>query len=357
MPGMSVLTIEQLSSLNPFNEMDEHLVKQLLAKSEVIFYEAGGTILKKNQESDYHHYLIRGDIEVRSSFFERFNFEHSDKRATYPLENMAGREAQVTAQSKCRVVRFAVADLDKATTAAPLPDYKLDPVDDAKLDGGYMVEDSSLNADWMSGFLHSPLVNHVSARDIQQLLVHIEDINYEAGAVVVSAGEYGDYFYVVKSGLAMVKTDPKGPYKGKEFSLMPGSYFGEEALVGNTIRNAEIYMETAGQLGRVNQKTFNEFIRDSLVVKTNADKVANILKEPDDHNVILDVRLYPEYRQGHRDNSKNIPLVSLREQLDQLDIGKSYYITPEGGPRSELATFLMRQAGFDAVLLQESGAG
>jgi hypothetical protein len=49
--------------------------------------------------------------------------------------------------------------------------------------------------------------------------------------------------------------------------------------------------------------------------------------------------------------------VSLREQLDQLDIGKSYYITPEGGPRSELATFLMRQAGFDAVLLQESDAG
>lgn len=353
---MSVLTIEQLSSLNPFNEMDEHLVKQLLAKAEVIFYEAGGTILKKNQDSDYHHYLIRGDIEVRSSFFERFNFKHGDKRSTYPLENMAGREAQVTAQSKCRVVRFAVADLDKATTAAPLPDYKLDPVDDEKFDGGYMVEDSTLNADWMSSFLHSPLVNHVSARDIQQLLVHIEDIDYEAGSVVVNAGEYGDYFYVVKSGLAMVKTDPKGPYKGKEFSLMPGSYFGEEALVGNTIRNAEIYMETAGQLGRVNQKTFNEFIRDSLVVKTRADKVANLLKEPDEHNVILDVRLYPEYQQGHRDNSKNIPLVSLRERLEQLDISKSYYITPEGGPRSELATFLMRQAGFDAVLLQEGEA-
>ena len=354
---MSVLTIEQLSSLNPFSEMDEHLVKQLLGKAEVIFYEAGSTILKKNQDSDYQHYLIRGDIEVRSSFFERFNFKHGDKRAVYPLENMAGREAQVTAQSKCQVVRFAIADLDNATTAAPLPDYNLDKVDDEELDGGYMVADSTLNADWMSGFLHSPLVNHVSARDIQQLLVHIEDIDYEAGSVVVSAGEYGDYFYVVKSGLAMVKTDPKGPYKGKEFSLMPGSYFGEEALVGNTIRNAEIYMETAGQLGRVDQKTFNAFIRDSLVVKTRADKVANILKEPDEHNVILDVRLYPEYRQGHRDNSKNIPLVSLREQLDQLDIGKSYYITPEGGPRSELATFLMRQAGFDAVLLQESDAG
>jgi rhodanese-related sulfurtransferase len=351
---MSVLTIEQLSSLKPFNEMPEHLVKKMLTKAEVIFYEAGATILRKNQQNVYHHYLIQGNIEIRSSFFERFNFEHSDRRAISPLENMAGPNPQISAQNKCRVMRLAVADIDKASTSEPLPDYTLDPVDEAQLDDAYMVEDTTLNADWMSGFLHSPLVNHVSALDIQQLLAQIEDIDYQAGAVVVSAGEMGDYFYVVKSGLAVVKTDPKGPYKGREFNLMPGSYFGEEALVGNTIRNAEIYMETAGQLGRVDQKTFNQFIRDSLVVKTRFDRVASILQEPDEHNVILDIRLYPEYRQGHVDNSKNIPLATLRERLDQLDIAKHYYITPEGGPRSELATFLMRQAGFNAVLLQDS---
>ncbi len=354
---MSVLTIKQLSSLNPFNEMPEHLVKKMLAKAEVIFYEAGATILRKNQQNDYHHYLVQGNIEIRSSFFERFNFEHTDRRAASPLEDMADPNAQVSAQNRCRVVRLTVADIDKASASKPLPDYKLDTAEEAKLDDAYVVEDSTLSADWMSGFLHSPLVNHVSARDIQQLLAHIEDIDYQAGAVVVNVGEYGDYFYVVKNGLAVVKTDPRGPYKGREFSLMPGSYFGEEALVGNTIRNAEIYMETAGQLGRVNQKTFNQFIRDSLVVKTRTDKVASILQEPDEHNVILDIRLYPEYRQGHRDNSKNIPLATLREQLDQLDIAKHYYITPEGGPRSELATFLMRQAGFNAVLLQDSDSG
>ncbi len=53
--------------------------------------------------------------------------------------------------------------------------------------------------------------------------------------LAVHAGEYGDYFYIVKSGLAMVKTDPRGPYRGKEFGLMPGSYFGEEALVGGAV--------------------------------------------------------------------------------------------------------------------------
>lgn len=349
---MSVLAIEQLSKLNPFNEMSVGVQKQMLAKAEIIFYEPGGTILKKNQHADYHHYLIQGGLEVRSSFFERFNFEQDDPRAIYPLENMAGREAQITAQSKCKVVRFSLADIDKATTEQPLPDYALDSAEET-LENAYVVEDETLNADWMSGFLHSPLVNHVSARDIQQLLGHIEDVEFSAGETVVHAGEYGDTFYVVKSGLAVVRTDPRGPYKGKEFSLMPGSYFGEEALVGNTIRNAEVYMETAGVLGKINQENFNGLIKESLVVRTRSEKLAGILEEPDEHNVILDVRLYPEYRQGHRDNSRNIPLAALRERLDNLDIAKHYYITPEGGPRSELATFLMRQAGFNAVLLQE----
>jgi CRP-like cAMP-binding protein len=351
---MSVLTLEQLATLSPFNKMPEAQLKKMLPKAEVIFYEAGGTILRKNQQSDYRQYLIRGGIEVRSSFFERFNIDHEDQRASYPLQDMAGADAQITARTQCRVVRFQTSDFDSFESSDIPADYDLDNAGSEQIDSAYMVEDSSLEADWMSGFLHSPLVNHVSARDIQQLLVQIEDIDYAAGATVVNAGEYGEYFYVVKKGLAVVKTDPRGPYKGKEFSLMPGSYFGEEALVGNTIRNAEIYMETAGVLGRVDQVTFNQLIRDSLVVKTRSDKVAGILRDPSEHNIILDVRLYPEYRRGHRQNSRNIPLVALRERLDQLDIAKHYYITPEGGPRSELATFLMRQAGFNAVLLQDN---
>lgn len=351
---MSVLTLEQLVTLSPFDKMPEAQLKKMLPKAEVIFYEAGGTILRKNQQSGYRQYLIRGGIEVRSSFFERFNIDHEDQRASYPLQDMAGADAQITARIKCRVVRFQTSDFESFESSDIPADYDLDNAGSEQIDSAYMVEDSSLDADWMSGFLHSPLVNHVSARDIQQLLVQIEDIDYAAGSTVVNAGEYGEYFYVVKKGLAVVKTDPRGPYKGKEFSLMPGSYFGEEALVGNTIRNAEIYMETAGVLGRVDQTIFNQLIRDSLVVKTRSDKVAGILRDPSEHNIILDVRLYPEYRQGHRQNSRNIPLVALRERLDQLDIAKHYYITPEGGPRSELATFLMRQAGFNAVLLQDN---
>ena len=352
---MSILCLDTLAKLYPFNEFSTPQLEQLLAKGEVIECQQGCAILRKHKTSQHSHYLIDGLVEVRSSFFERYQLLPAEARARQPLEDLAGQEAQVTALEYCRLVRFLTSDIVAASLLVPPPDYEVDAERGDALDGAYVVEDSSLHADWMSAFLHSPLVNHVSARDIQQLLTSIEDVTFVAGQRVVSAGEYGDYFYIVKSGLAVVQTDPNGPYRGREFSLLPGSYFGEEALVGNTIRNAEVYMESKGVLGRIDQEAFNTFIRDSLVVRARAENVNFVLESPGDHSVILDVRLYPEYRTSHRKNSTNVPLAALRERLEQMDIGKHYYITPEGGPRSELATFLMRQAGFNAVLIQEGG--
>jgi CRP-like cAMP-binding protein len=350
---MASLQTHQLTRFSPFDEFPDNLLAKVLPNAREIRSKAGDTILRKNQQSRWAHYLISGTIEVRSSFFERFKFSHHDERSCYPLEDMAGKEAQITALDDCYIARFSLDELEEASQYTTKPDYQAQSLHSGDtMSGDYVVQDSSLEADWLSEFLHSPLVNHVSARDIQQLLACIDDIDYPAGAEIVGGGEYGDYFYIVKRGLATVHTDPNGPYRGKEFTLMPGGYFGEEALVGDTIRNARVSMETAGTLGQIDRESFNQFIRDALVVKAQAEKLKSIIDNPGEHNIILDVRLYPEYCHGHQEQSTNMPLAILRERLDQLDMSKHYYITPEGGPRSELATFLMRQAGFNTVLLQ-----
>ena len=54
---------------------------------------------------------------------------------------------------------------------------------------------------------------------------------------------------------------------------------------------------------------------------------------------------------AHIEGSVNTPVVSLRKHLRELDRNKSYLVTPEGGRRSELAVYLLRQAGLNAYLL------
>ena len=350
---MAAIESHQLAEFIPFNDMAERLLQQLALKACEKRFSAGETILRKKRDSPWINFLLSGEIEVRTSFFERTKITHRDGQARLPLEDLTTNEAQVTAIGECRIVRIALQDIELARQQSAACAFQANSLDHHEVADHCVVEDGTLQADWLSEFLHSPLVNHVSARDIQQLLACIEDIDYQAGDEIVRNGQHGDFFYIVKSGLAIVHTDPLGPYKGKEFSLMPGGYFGEEALVGDTIRNARVTMETAGTLGRLDPEPFNRFIRDALVVRTSSASIDGIIDKSSTTDMIIDVRLYPEYRQNHRQHSTNVPLAMLRERLDQLDPAKNYYITPDGGPRSELATFLMRQAGFNTVLIEE----
>ena len=61
---------------------------------------------------------------------------------------------------------------------------------------------------------------------------------------------------------------------------------------------------------------------------------------------LLDVRTEGEYRRGHLNGFRNIPLDDLREHLDELDRGKSVYVNCQTGLRSYLACRLLTQYGF-----------
>ena len=61
---------------------------------------------------------------------------------------------------------------------------------------------------------------------------------------------------------------------------------------------------------------------------------------------LLDVRTEGEYRRGHLNGFRNIPLDDLREHLDELDRGKPVYVNCQTGLRSYLACRLLTQYGF-----------
>ena len=61
---------------------------------------------------------------------------------------------------------------------------------------------------------------------------------------------------------------------------------------------------------------------------------------------LLDVRTEGEYRRGHLNGFRNIPLDDLREHLDELDRGKPVYLNCQTGLRSYLACRLLTQYGF-----------
>jgi rhodanese-related sulfurtransferase len=68
--------------------------------------------------------------------------------------------------------------------------------------------------------------------------------------------------------------------------------------------------------------------------------------------VLIDVRSNEEFEHAPSHNSRNIPCRELRSSIAELDKEALYFISPEGGKRSELAAHLMSQANLQAFVIQ-----
>jgi CRP-like cAMP-binding protein len=211
--------------------------------------------------------------------------------------------------------------------------------------------DDEYSEDWMGRLLEAPLMSHLSATNIQRCFIELERVPFSAGQDVVKAGTHGDHFYILQQGDARVFTEEAGPYKGQTFDLVPGDYFGEEALVADTVRNATVRMVSDGVLGRLTRAQFDAIFKSSLIQTIDLAKARTFLSGAGIGYEIFDVRFPAEYRQEHIEGAMNMPVVVLRKRLREFDRNKTYLVTPEGGKRSELAVYLLRQAGLNAYLL------
>ena len=71
----------------------------------------------------------------------------------------------------------------------------------------------------------------------------------------------------------------------------------------------------------------------------------------DGNATLLDVRTEGEYRRGHLNGFRNLPLDDLREHLDELERDKPVYVNCQTGLCSYLACRLLTQYGFTCAHL------
>ena len=90
-------------------------------------------------------------------------------------------------------------------------------------------------------------------------------------------------------------------------------------------------------------------LKDNLVRQFYLEDLDKIFK--DKNAILLDVRDEYEYKHGHIHTSINIPLDSLRKNLNKLDKNKTYYLICYSALRSYYAYRILSQYGFDCYHL------
>ena len=209
------------------------------------------------------------------------------------------------------------------------------------------VIDNHFAEEWIQVFSKTPLAAHLSPSNLHDLFQAVDNRQVKKGELIVKESTQGNAFYVIKEGVAQVSSGPAGALKNA-VELSCGDYFGDESLVANTPRNANVTMLEDGVLGVLDEQAFETLVKPALI---KAMSEAQLLNQPNSKDICwIDVRLPQEFKYGHRIQSVNYPVGSLRQSLKKLDANGCYAITPEGGRRSELATYIMRQSGLDAYL-------
>ena len=97
--------------------------------------------------------------------------------------------------------------------------------------------------------------------------------------------------------------------------------------------------------------SFRELLVDSLVKFVSQEEVGMKLIKAGKQCVLVDVRSKEEFDHSPSFNARNIPYSELRAVIPSLDAACTYYISHEGGKRSELAAHLFSQANLKAFVI------
>lgn len=347
----SECTIELLRNFQPLSQISDVYLEQLKQKSMIVDFNTNDTIVRSQRgPSQLYHYLLEGDIEYRISMMERSHLYHSksEQWCRKPLEELLkDKGGSIRAKSHCRALILSKSHVDDLVQCSLHPGSNTtDLITLEELSEDILIDDH-FEDDWNGNFLHSPLASNLSPTELQNLLQAMSDHDYSAGDTVIKENTWGDTFYLIKTGRAEVSSNSTGPLK-EPIELWPGDYFGDESLITGAPRNATIRMLEDGVLGCLNQQDFDDTLRQALVRTIDDQQLEDL--PPEKSAAWIDVRLPIEFRQDHISGSLNRPISTLRKHLSNLDSSTIYIVAPNAGPRSTLATYLLRQHGLEAYL-------
>ena len=293
-------------------------------------------------------YLAKGDLGIRYENGNKVILRGGTVAAKHPVDSEKLKIKDTIALTPIDVVRIDLDLLDIMLTWDQLSGYVAPGTQVRAL---AQVQTPKLDAESFNAFkLKNGVFAKLPAANIETMFSRLTSVDVEAGQVIITQGQEGDYYYLIQQGSAVVSRvkDPSQPAI-ELAEITVGAAFGEEALASDTKRNATVTMKTDGQLLRLSKKDFIELLKAPIVSTVNmAQAQQRVLTGA----VWLDVRFETEYKYHHLEGAVNAPLHELRGQIDWLDKTKEYIVYCQTGRRSSAAAFILAQHGINAVVLE-----
>lgn len=334
-----------LKTLIPASSLNGDNFQELASKSTTEQIPAGGSIFKLGDTDRKSVYLLEGEVHLTDANNKIVIVKSGSDVAKHPMANHQPRKHSAVAKTPCTITRLDSDLLDILMTWDQLSGIEVDEisVDENESD------EAENEGDWMTRILQSKAFLQVPPANIQAMFMRIQEVSFQEGEAVIKQGEDGDYYYIIKTGKCKVTRTSK---TGSELTLATlgnGDAFGEEALLSETKRNANIIMTTDGSLMRLSKEDFNELLKEPMLNWVDKKAAIDLIKGG---ALWIDVRLETEHKNSGIKGSLNIPLFMLRLKAESLDPSKKYILYCDTGRRSSAGAFLLSERGIDVYCLQ-----
>ena len=327
-----------LKKLIPLHTLSTTGLDEVINAMDITHVKTNEGLFSEGDDDSDAIYLLQGEIALTSN-------NHPEPRL---IKSSTEASLYAVAQLKPRQMTGVVT---KPSTIARIDQNILDRI--VTMDEVSGIEIVEMEADedvrWVYDILSSNTFSKLPPANANQMLARMEKIDVKTNQIIITQGEPGDYYYLIREGTATVaKKDDTGKTE-IVIQLSAGDQFGEEALLSDAPRNATIMMKTDGVLMRLTREDFTELLTEPMlnwVEQAEADAMIG------NGAGILDVRTEDEYKSGSINNSINVPLSQIRKFSEALDRNRKYVIYCQTGSRSSVAAFMLNQRGFDTVALK-----
>jgi CRP-like cAMP-binding protein len=337
------LQLGLLRNFSPLDGLKSENLHSLASKASLAGLSRGSVLFKQGEADKRTYFLVSGTVELLQHGRSTLVIRGGSPEARNPIAPTRPRHCSCRVISRrAEYVSMDTDVLDMVLMWDQTGRYEVD-----ELVG--LQDQKPATDDWMLALLQARAFHRIPPANIQAIFLRMERLELAASQQVIRQGDEGDYFYVIVKGRCSVTRDSANRQQIQLAELNIGDTFGEEALISENKRSANVCMLTDGVLMRLGKEDFRTLLTGPLLNAVELLEAERILAQGGEW---LDVRLPSEFARYRLRESTNVPLFSIRERMKTLDRGKHYVVCCDSGRRSSAAAYILAERGFDASVLK-----
>ncbi|HMN43312.1 MAG TPA: cyclic nucleotide-binding domain-containing protein [Povalibacter sp.] len=337
------LELSLLRSFSPLDGLKTENLHSLSRKAVLRELPAGRLLFKEGDTDKRTYYLVSGVLELMQNGRTVLMLRGGSPEARNPIAASLPRRYSARVVSE-RIEYLSIDSdmLDVMLTWDQTGSYEVNELKHQ--------EDGSDSDDWMTTLLQTKALHRIPPANIQAIFMRMQRMDYKAGETVIRQGDEGDYFYVIVKGTcSVVRETPLNKTGIKLAELGMGDTFGEEALISDAKRNANVTMISDGTLMRLGKEDFRTLLNEPMLQWVDYEQAkAQVARGAK----WLDVRLPSEFENYHFEGAINLPLYFIRLKLKSLDRDTHYIVCCDTGRRSSAGAYILSERGFHASVLR-----